>query len=133
MQASKYYELFCKRRRNLHIVRYLRGFLMISLFFSDLSGYSSLASSISRYLEFSPGITSLSRSRAISKFALSRTFFPVPSEFEIARVVCNELKLKVVYKKNFLVTKTLAIFYFCFLAKVFPLSFAVNVCLKQEE
>ena len=38
----------------------------------------------SRYLEFFPGVISLPRSRVISKIALSQTFCPVPSEFEIA-------------------------------------------------
>ena len=32
-----------------------------------------------RYLEFSLGVISLSRSHAISKIALSRTFYPVPN------------------------------------------------------
>ena len=45
-------------------------------------------SSKSRYLEFSTDVISLSRSRAIAKIALSRTFCPVPSEFEITGLDC---------------------------------------------
>ena len=46
-------------------------------------------SSKSRNLEFSPGVISPSQSHAISKIALSQTFYPVPSEFKIAGLDCN--------------------------------------------
>ena len=71
------------------MLRSLRGFLMISLFIADLSGHSVNEFSKSRNLKFSPGVISLSRSRTVSKIALSRTFCPVPSEFEIAGLDCT--------------------------------------------
>ena len=59
----------------------LRGFLVISLFLPDRSGHTSTNP---QNLEFSPGVISLTRTRAISEIRLSRTFFPFPSEFKIA-------------------------------------------------
>ena len=61
---------------------------MISLFFFGPIRSLVNESSKSRYLECSPGVISLSRSLAISKTALSRTFCPVPSEFKVAGLVC---------------------------------------------
>ena len=61
---------------------------MISLFFFGPIRPLVNESSKSRYLEFSPGVITLSRSRAISKITPSRTFCPVPSEFEIAGLDC---------------------------------------------
>ena len=108
MQASKNYELFCKRKINLQQYSYilcaywfiypdmlgsLRGFLMKSLlfFFEPIPPLVN-KSSKSRYLEFSPGVISLSRSRAILKAVLSRTFCPVPLGFEIAALDCTNYK-----------------------------------------
>ena len=62
---------------------------MISLFFFGPIQSFVNESSKFRYLVFSPGVILLSRSRAVLKIALSRTFCPVPSEFEIAGVDCN--------------------------------------------
>ena len=86
MQASKNYELFCKTKINLHchtliffyvywfiysdMVRSIRGFLMISLFFFGPIPPLVNESSISRYLEFSAGVISLSQCHAISKIEL---------------------------------------------------------------
>ena len=66
----------------------LRDFLMISLFFFGSIRPLLNEFSKSRYLEFSPSVITLSWSRAFSKIALSRTFCPVPSEFEIAGLDC---------------------------------------------
>ena len=61
---------------------------MISLFFFGSIRPLLNEFSKSRYLEFSPSVITLSWSRAFSKIALSRTFCPVPSEFEIAGLDC---------------------------------------------
>ena len=70
------------------MLKSLRGFLMISLFLESIRSLVN-ESSKSRYLEFSSGVILLSRSRAISKIALSQTFCPVPSEFEIGGPDCT--------------------------------------------
>ena len=61
---------------------------MMSLFFESIRSLVN-ESSKSRYLEFSSGVILLSRSRAISKIALSQTFCRVPSEIEIAGPDCT--------------------------------------------
>ena len=103
MQASKNYELFCKRKINLHChtliffifigsftqtcLGLLEAFSWCPFFFGPIRPLVN-ESSKSRYLEFSPGVISLSPSLVMSKITLSRTFCPVPSEFEIARLDC---------------------------------------------
>ena len=98
MQASKNCKLFWKRKINLHYhthILYVYWFIYpdmpshdILVFFRPIRPLVN-ESSKSRYLEFSPGVISLSQSRAISKIALSWTFCPVPSGFEIAGLDCN--------------------------------------------
>ena len=106
MQASKNYELFCKRKINLHchtliFFMFIGSFTQTCLglleafswypcfFFGPIQPLAN-ESSKSRCLEFCPGVISLSLSRAISEIALSLTFCPVPSEFEIAGLDCNK-------------------------------------------
>ena len=75
---------------------------MISLFFFGPIRPLVNESSKSRYLEFFPGVILLSRSSAISKIALSRTFCPVPSEFEIAGLDCNQTFMLIGSQMNIL-------------------------------
>ena len=93
MQASKNYELFCKRKINLHC-HTLIFFMFIGSFTQACLGLLETFSWYPCFFRTYPATRqlilkiSLSRSRAISKIALSRTFFPVPSESEIAGLDC---------------------------------------------
>ena len=64
------------------MLRSLRGFLMIYLLFFRPIRPLVNESSKSHCLKFPPGVISL-----------SRTFCPVPSEFEIAGLDCNALEI----------------------------------------
>ena len=137
MQASKNYELFCKRKINLHchtliffmfigsftqtclgLLEALRGFLIIALFFRTYPPTRQRIIKISISWIFSSCNLAISKSHCLENCAISN-FFPVFSEFKIVALDCNKnypyvLKLFHVIRQIFFYCKIMTSFFVLF-------------------
>ena len=104
MQPSKNYKLFCKRKLNFTTTLLYSLCLLVHLHI-----YRQTFTEISLSPIFFPVVISLCRSRTISKIVLSRTFYPIPSEFEIAGLICSAKQFRFVPKSQILTPDTMNI------------------------